>query len=271
MINSSIGMIWAQCKNSQYKSLQPSYMRWLIGSNKYSFPSLYEDMRFFLRITRYSVVIMGRKTWDSITSKEKMLAHRYVIVVTRNSDLLCRRSYVKTPWSREQRLFFLPSAQEALYMAQELVKINNCYGCHRFLTSCGVQTRNSYRKNSINNYCRAQYSINKAKGHNFHANLRHSFAYSVLLKAFNLVSLSKVIKEIPSIWICGGEDIYKYFLSYARVLLVTHIDKKRHGDIYAPDISLNEFQIKCVSPWRFSRDDNRQRYRFLAFQRKGRE
>lgn len=43
-----------------------------------------EDMKFFREKTRDSVVIMGRKTWESIPEKFRPLPHRENIVVTRD-------------------------------------------------------------------------------------------------------------------------------------------------------------------------------------------
>ena len=45
-----------------------------------------KDMKYFKFITFGSVVIMGRKCWDSIPPRFRPLEHRRNIVVTRNTD-----------------------------------------------------------------------------------------------------------------------------------------------------------------------------------------
>lgn len=47
-----------------------------------------EDMKRFKEITTGGVVVMGRKTWDSLPPKFKPLPGRLNIVVTRNKELL---------------------------------------------------------------------------------------------------------------------------------------------------------------------------------------
>jgi dihydrofolate reductase len=44
------------------------------------------DMRFFTQTTQNSIVIMGRKNWDSIPLKYRPLANRINVVVTRNKS-----------------------------------------------------------------------------------------------------------------------------------------------------------------------------------------
>lgn len=45
-----------------------------------------EDMKFFRTITKNTVVIMGRKTWESIPEKFRPLPHRENIVITRQDN-----------------------------------------------------------------------------------------------------------------------------------------------------------------------------------------
>lgn len=55
-----------------------------LGFNNDLLYQLPEDMKFFREKTRDSVVIMGRKTWESIPEKFRPLPHRDNIVVTRD-------------------------------------------------------------------------------------------------------------------------------------------------------------------------------------------
>ncbi len=57
-----------------------------IGKNGGLLWRIKEDMQHFVDITSGHVVIMGRKTWDSIPAKFRPLSHRTNIVITRNPD-----------------------------------------------------------------------------------------------------------------------------------------------------------------------------------------
>jgi dihydrofolate reductase len=41
-----------------------------------------EDLKYFSNVTKNSIVIMGRKTWDSIPIKHKPLKNRYNIIIS---------------------------------------------------------------------------------------------------------------------------------------------------------------------------------------------
>ena len=53
-----------------------------------------EDLRHFKEITNESVVIMGRKTWDSLPDSYKPLPNRTNVVITRNTDFY-RKVFMK--------------------------------------------------------------------------------------------------------------------------------------------------------------------------------
>ena len=57
-----------------------------LGKNNDLLFHLPEDMKFFRTRTKDSVVIMGRKTWESIPEKFRPLPHRENIVITRQED-----------------------------------------------------------------------------------------------------------------------------------------------------------------------------------------
>ncbi len=58
----------------------------VIGSNNALPWHLPEDMKHFRQLTTGNVVIMGRKTWESLPERFRPLPDRLNVVVTRNAD-----------------------------------------------------------------------------------------------------------------------------------------------------------------------------------------
>ena len=58
--------------------------------------------------------------------------------------------------------------------------------------------------------------------------------------------LKRIQKIYPTIWICGGESIYKHYINkpYIRNLYLTEIDKEIEGDTYFPEIP--EYFLKTI-------------------------
>ena len=58
----------------------------VMGNNgKLPWPHIKEDMKWFVEKTTNNVVVMGRKTWDSLPTKGKPLKNRINLVVTSQS------------------------------------------------------------------------------------------------------------------------------------------------------------------------------------------
>jgi dihydrofolate reductase len=57
-----------------------------LGKNNDLLFHLPEDMAFFRTRTKNTVVIMGRKTWESLPEKFRPLPHRENIIITRQKD-----------------------------------------------------------------------------------------------------------------------------------------------------------------------------------------
>nr|AIA16123.1 Dihydrofolate reductase [uncultured bacterium]AIA16175.1 Dihydrofolate reductase [uncultured bacterium]AIA16240.1 Dihydrofolate reductase [uncultured bacterium] len=57
-----------------------------IGKNGELPWSIPEDMKRFKKLTTGSIVVMGRKTWESIPKKFRPLPNRHNVVVTRQAD-----------------------------------------------------------------------------------------------------------------------------------------------------------------------------------------
>lgn len=79
-----------------------------IGNNNKLIWHLPEDLEFFKTTTKNKVMIMGRKTFDSLP---KTLPNRFHIVISRS-----------TPPSKQDRVHFVTSVDESLTKAQQLLK-----------------------------------------------------------------------------------------------------------------------------------------------------
>lgn len=84
-------------------------------------PLFKTDMNRFKALTEHQVVIMGRKTYDSLPANVRPLPNRDNIVVTRNSDLLSGPRRVSAPRARSRggayELAFVDSFDAALMEA----------------------------------------------------------------------------------------------------------------------------------------------------------
>jgi dihydrofolate reductase len=54
----------------------------------------YNRPKNFKKITDNSIVVMGRKCWESIPEKHRPLSNRTNIVVSRNKDYAAKGAYV---------------------------------------------------------------------------------------------------------------------------------------------------------------------------------
>ncbi|OYZ11940.1 MAG: hypothetical protein B7Y39_19150 [Bdellovibrio sp. 28-41-41] len=79
-----------------------------IGNNNKLIWHLPEDLEFFKTTTKNKVMIMGRKTFDSLP---KVLPNRFHIVISRSA-----------PAPAQERVQFVTSVDEAITKAQQLIK-----------------------------------------------------------------------------------------------------------------------------------------------------
>jgi dihydrofolate reductase len=71
---SNINLIWAQSKNG------------VIGKDNKLVYRLWEDLVRFKEFTMGKVIVMGRKTWESLPDAVKPLPGRYNVILTRDAD-----------------------------------------------------------------------------------------------------------------------------------------------------------------------------------------
>ena len=77
-----IGLIWAQARGA------------VIGAGGGIPWRLPEDLAHFREVTRGSVVVMGRRTWDSLPPRFRPLPGRENVVVTRDEDWIAEGAVV---------------------------------------------------------------------------------------------------------------------------------------------------------------------------------
>lgn len=71
----SVSAVWAENQDG------------IIGDGKGLLWHVPEDLKFFQMLTSGGIVVMGRKTWDSLPVKFKPLPNRVNVVVSRQEDL----------------------------------------------------------------------------------------------------------------------------------------------------------------------------------------
>ncbi len=81
---------------------------------------LASDMKRFKKLTEGHVVIMGRKTFESLPEKYRPLPNRVNIVITRQN----LRTNLKRP-RQDCSVFFVSSIEEAIEKGEEIVKKEN--------------------------------------------------------------------------------------------------------------------------------------------------
>ena len=106
-----------------------------IGKNGYIPWYIKEDMEYFKKITKYSIVIMGRKTWESIPEQHRPLSDRANVIVSSTlSDTIDNVKVVKNIDELENYLNSRNKAikqfiigGQSLYSYALTKKINNIY------------------------------------------------------------------------------------------------------------------------------------------------
>lgn len=67
----------------------------VIGDKNKLIWNLPSDLKMFKKVTSGHVVIMGRRTWESIPNKHRPLPNRTNVVLSRNPDYIANGAYVR--------------------------------------------------------------------------------------------------------------------------------------------------------------------------------
>lgn len=85
-----------------------------IGHNNDLIWNLKKDMKHFVNLTTGNIVIMGRKTWESIPERYRPLKDRHNIIITKQDNYQAEGATVS------------PNFFKALQAAQDYAKDNHC-------------------------------------------------------------------------------------------------------------------------------------------------
>jgi dihydrofolate reductase len=90
-----------------------------LGANNKLLWHIPKDMAHFKKLTLDQVVIMGRKTFESLPKKNQPLPHRINIVVTTKNP---KTLFSQLKKNKKNQLIFCSSLQEAIIKAKEFKK-----------------------------------------------------------------------------------------------------------------------------------------------------
>lgn len=91
---------------------------WGIGSNGDLLEHIPDDLKFFKEITTGHVVVMGRKTWDSLPTKP--LPNRFNVIVTRNPEHFHN-------FKNENACYMSLGLQETINLIRDPFRLNNVF------------------------------------------------------------------------------------------------------------------------------------------------
>ena len=91
---------------------------WGIGANGDLLAHIPNDLKFFKEITMGHVVVMGRKTWDSLPTKP--LPNRFNVIVTRNPEHFHN-------FKNENTCYMSLGLQETINLIRDPFRLNNVF------------------------------------------------------------------------------------------------------------------------------------------------
>ena len=245
----------------------------VIGKNNKMPWNIRGDLEFFKKLTTGNIVIMGRKTFQSIG---KVLPNRINIVITRNSE---NKSEIKN-------LYFTNSLKDAINLANRIIKDEVVGQDNNSNSSCYEKISRKNPKEEIN---LSQSAKNSAFFYNYFLNYNNIEENSLdickkIEDEFNIkktlensiyitnsfeedekikkqVSLSQNIEDVKikninsdiidkikpkEIFIIGGQSIYEQSIDIADRIYVTKIDYNYDGDRYFPYFDEDNYRCKIL-------------------------
>ena len=223
------------------------------------------DLEFFKNLTMGNIIIMGRRTYESIG---RALPGRINIVISRKIE--------KQNEETKENLYFTSSLEDAIYLAKRLIKkyelvskkLNNQY-CDETISSKNqkeelnliksVEDRayisQSFEENKEHEICynsKIKYNdeIKQEISHTQYSQdegyLFKSLERDKEIKIDNTNSDSKSKLEPKEIFIIGGQSIYEQSIDIADKIYVTKIDFDYSGDKYFPYFDKDKYSSKIL-------------------------
>ena len=223
------------------------------------------DLEFFKNLTMGNIIIMGRRTYESIG---RALPGRINIVISRKIE--------KQNKEIKEKIYFTSSLEDAIYLAKSLIKKyelvsknhNNQY-CDENISSKNqkeelnliksvedrVYSTQSFEENKENEICynsKIKYNDETKQGiHHVQYSQDEEYLFKNLEKDkeikidnINLDSKSKL--EPKEIFIIGGQSIYEQSIDIADKIYVTKIDFDYSGDKYFPYFDKDKYSSKIL-------------------------
>ena len=225
----------------------------VIGKNNKMPWDIKGDLEFFKKLTTGNIVIMGRKTFESIG---KVLPNRINIVITRNIENK----------SKINNLHFVSSLKDAINLANIIIKDEVVGLDNNSNSSCYDKINRKKLKEEIN---LSQSAKDSAFFYNYFLNYNNIEENSIYItnsfeedekikKQFNLSENiedvknknidSDIIAKIKpkEIFIIGGQSIYEQSIDIADRIYVTKIDYNYDGDRYFPYFDEDNYRCKIL-------------------------
>jgi len=223
------------------------------------------DLEFFKNLTMGNIIIMGRRTYESIG---RALPGRINIVISRKIE--------KQNEEIKENLYFTLSLEDAIYLAKSLIKkyelvskkLNNQY-CNENI-SCKNQKEELNLIKSVEDraYISQSFEENKEREICYNSKIKYNdetkqeishTQYSqdegylfksiekdkeIKIDSINLDSKSKLVPR--EIFIIGGQSIYEQSIDIADKIYVTKIDFDYSGDKYFPYFDKAKYSSKIL-------------------------
>jgi len=226
------------------------------------------DLEFFKNLTMGNIIIMGRRTYESIG---RALPGRINIVISRKIE--------KQNEERKENVYFTQSLEDAIYLAKRIIekyeledennKNNSNSPCDKKISSKNqkeelnliksVEDRaydtQSFEKNKENEICynskikyndEIQQEISHTQYSQDERYLFKSLVKDKEIKIDNINSDSKSKLEPKEIFIIGGQSIYEQSIDIVDKIYVTKIDFDYSGDKYFPYFDKAKYSSKIL-------------------------
>ena len=225
------------------------------------------DLEFFKNLTMGNIIVMGRRTYESIG---RTLPGRINIVISRRDE--------KSNEQREENLYLAKSLEEAIFIAKTIItnnkleqdiKKNNSnssyeedkikkeqefnlsqslgdeiYVSEVFEENKGIKENKICYNNKIKSNDEIKQEINHAQSSQDDIYTAQSLIKEKDIENINSNTMTKI--QPKEIFIIGGESIYEQSIDIADRIYVTKINFDYDGDKYFPYFDEDKYRTKIL-------------------------